>query len=73
MPVIRHPGQLPVTDGPGWSQQEWAGPAVFGEPVPMRASRYRIEAGATGPDIPLQRPGGVRLRDRWHRDGGRRR
>ena len=54
MPVIRHPGQLPVTDGPGWSQQEWAGPAVFGEPVPMRASRYRIEAGATGPDIPLQ-------------------
>jgi len=53
MPVIRHPGQLPVTDGPGWHQQEWASAAVFGEPVPMRARRYRLDPGAAGPRIAL--------------------
>ena len=53
MPVIRDPGQLPTRSGPGWSRQDWAGPAVFGEPVPMRAHRYRIEAGATGPGTAL--------------------
>ena len=53
MPVIRHPGQLPATDGPGWHQQEWASAAVFGEPVPMRARRYRLDPGAAGPRIAL--------------------
>jgi mannose-6-phosphate isomerase-like protein (cupin superfamily) len=53
MPVIRHPGQLPTTHGPGWHQQDWAGAGVFGEPVPMTARRLRIRNGASGPDIPL--------------------
>ena len=53
MPVIRHPGQLPATDGPGWHQQEWASAAVFGEPVPMRARRYQLDPGAAGPGIAL--------------------
>ena len=55
MPVIRHPDQLPATDGPGWHQQEWASAAVFGEPVPMGARRYRLDPGAAGPAITLAR------------------
>ena len=53
MPVIRHPDQLPASDGPGWHQQEWASAGVFGEPVPMSARRYRLERGAAGPAITL--------------------
>ncbi len=45
MPVVRHPGQLVQESGPGWSRQAWAGPAVFGEPVPMQAVRYRLDPG----------------------------
>ena len=52
MPVIRHPGQLPTTHGPGWHQQDWAGAGVFGEPVPM-ISRLRW-------DVPGQYPHPVR-------------
>jgi quercetin dioxygenase-like cupin family protein len=51
MPVVRHIHQLPTRHGPGWSQQDWAGAAIFGEAVPMRARRYRLDAGATGPGI----------------------
>jgi quercetin dioxygenase-like cupin family protein len=53
MPIVRHPDQLPAAGGPGWHQQEWASAGVFGEPVPMRARRYRLAAGATGPGIML--------------------
>jgi quercetin dioxygenase-like cupin family protein len=53
MPIIRHPDQLPATDGPGWHQQEWASADVFGEPVPMRARRCRLDPGATGPAVAL--------------------
>ena len=53
MPVIRHPDELTQQDGPGWTRLDWAGAAVFGEPVPMEACRYRIQAGATGPQIAL--------------------
>jgi quercetin dioxygenase-like cupin family protein len=53
MPLIRHPDQLPATDGPGWHQQEWASADVFGEPVPMRARRCRLQPGAAGPVITL--------------------
>jgi quercetin dioxygenase-like cupin family protein len=53
MPVILRSEQLPATDGPGWHQQEWAGADVFGEPVPMRARRYRLDRGAAGPAITL--------------------
>jgi mannose-6-phosphate isomerase-like protein (cupin superfamily) len=53
MPVIRHLNELAQQRGPGWTRLDWAGAAVFGEPVPMEAHRYRIEAGAAGPDITL--------------------
>lgn len=53
MPVIRHLNELAQQDGPGWTRLEWAGAAVFGEPVPMQAYRYRIDAHAPGPDITL--------------------
>jgi quercetin dioxygenase-like cupin family protein len=53
MPIIRHPDQFPATDGPGWHQQEWASSGVFGEPVPIRARRYRLDRGASGPGITL--------------------
>lgn len=53
MPVVRHIHQLPTQHGPGWSQQDWADAAIFGEAVPMRARRYRLDAGATGPGIAL--------------------
>ena len=53
MPVVRHIHQLPTRHGPGWSQQDWADAAIFGEAVPMRARRYRLDAGATGPGIAL--------------------
>jgi quercetin dioxygenase-like cupin family protein len=51
MPVVRHIHQLPTRHGPGWSQQDWADAAIFGAAVPMRARRYRLDAGATGPGI----------------------
>jgi quercetin dioxygenase-like cupin family protein len=53
MPVVRHTHQLPTRHGSGWSQQDWADAAIFGEAVPMRARRYRLDAGATGPGIAL--------------------
>ena len=53
MPVVRHIHQLPTRHGPGWSQQDWADAAIFGEAVPMRARRHRLDAGATGPGVAL--------------------
>ncbi len=53
MPITRRPDQLPVAEGPGWHQQEWASAEVFGEPVPMRARRCRLDTGITGPAITL--------------------
>lgn len=52
MPVIRHLDELPAQRGPGWSRQAWAGPEVFGSPVPMEAARYRLDAGVSR-DVPL--------------------
>jgi quercetin dioxygenase-like cupin family protein len=53
MPVVRTLDQLPAEQGDGWRQLEWAGAAVFGEPVPMRARRCQLETGAAGPGIVL--------------------
>ncbi len=52
MPVIRQVSDFAQEQGPGWSRQAWAGPPVFGEPVPMTAARYRLDGGASG-EIPL--------------------
>lgn len=52
MPVIRHPGELTAEEGPGWSRQAWAGPDVFGVPVPMTATRCRVSPAA-GMDVAL--------------------
>lgn len=53
MPVIRRPGQLPLRRGAGWSWQDWAGPAAFGEQVPMEASWHQLGPGTAGPVFPL--------------------
>lgn len=53
VPVIRRSGQLPLRRGEGWSWQDWAGPAAFGEPVPMEASRHQLGPGAASPVFPL--------------------
>lgn len=45
MPVIRRPDELAGEHGPGWSRLAWAGPTVFGQPVPMEAVRYRLDPG----------------------------
>lgn len=53
MPVVRHPSELAEQTGPGWARVEWAGPEVFGEPVPMIARQYGADPGVTLPVITL--------------------
>ncbi len=53
MPVICHPGELPIKSGRGWTRQAWASSAFYGQPLPMEAHRYRLDAGASGPLIAL--------------------
>ena len=53
MPIVRRASQLEHHSGPGWASQAWAGAAVFGEPVPMRADRHRLEPGSGSPRFPL--------------------
>ena len=45
MPVVRTPDELPEQQGRGWSRRVWAGPEVFGAPVPMTAVRHRLDPG----------------------------
>jgi quercetin dioxygenase-like cupin family protein len=53
MPVVRHPDQLPVRRGPGWTELSWAGAVSFGTPVPMEARRCVIDPGTAGPALRL--------------------
>ena len=53
MPTVRRASQLEHDSGPGWTSQAWAGAAVFGAAVPMRADRHRVEPGSGSPRFPL--------------------
>lgn len=48
MTGIRVPDQMPGESGPGWSRTVLADPAS-GRGLPMRAERWRLDAGASGP------------------------
>lgn len=56
MPVVRHPSELPVHRGTGWTETEVASPAVFGVPVPMRGRRFVLEPSTTLPLIRVTAP-----------------
>ena len=56
MSVIRQSSELPVQQGAGWSEMEFAGPAVFGVPVPMRGRRFVLEPSAVLPPIRVTAP-----------------
>lgn len=49
MPVVRHPDELPVVHGDGYTETACADAQIFGEPVPMRARRFLLEPGSTAP------------------------
>lgn len=55
MAEIRAQGQMPTDAGPGWTRTVLADPKSGGG-LPMRAERWRLEPGASGP--PLDAPGG---------------
>lgn len=56
MSVVRHPSELPVHRGTGWSETEVAGSAVFGVPVPMRGRRFILEPSTVLPPIRVTAP-----------------
>lgn len=43
----------PAGDDRGWTSLPWASADIFGQPVPLRVTRLRLEAGALAPGIPL--------------------
>ena len=43
----------PASTAEGWTCRQWASAAVFGEPVPLTVSRWRVAPGARTLDIPL--------------------
>ena len=58
MPRISSPGPAedaadPASTAAGWTCRPWASAAVFGEPVPLEVSRWRVAPAARTPDIPL--------------------
>lgn len=53
MPVIRHREELSSREGAGWRELVCCDRDTFGAPVPLRALRYLIDAGATGPEVDL--------------------
>jgi mannose-6-phosphate isomerase-like protein (cupin superfamily) len=52
MPWICTPG-LPGSYGDGCTSAPWASAEVFGEPVPLKVGRYRLDPGAEAHAIPL--------------------
>lgn len=49
MPVVRSANELPTTRGEGYTETLCADAGLFGAPVPMRARRFVVEAGAAAP------------------------
>jgi quercetin dioxygenase-like cupin family protein len=53
MPWICSPDFSDAGHDQGWTSRAWAGADVFGQPVPLTVSRWRLDAGARAPGIPL--------------------
>jgi quercetin dioxygenase-like cupin family protein len=43
-----------VGNDQGWTARLWAGAEVFGQPVPLKVQRWRLDAGAQAACIPLE-------------------
>ncbi len=54
MPRICTPDVSDVGNDQGPTCQAWAGPEVFGQPVPLRVTRWRLAADAQADDIPIR-------------------
>ena len=53
MPWIRTPDFSQAGDDQGWTSRVWASADVFGQPVPLKVTRLRLDAGAQARGIPL--------------------
>jgi hypothetical protein len=53
MPWIAAPDSSGAGHEQGWSCRIWAGADVFGQPVPLKVNRWRLDAGARAAGIPL--------------------
>jgi quercetin dioxygenase-like cupin family protein len=53
MPWICTPDVPNAGNDQGWTCQAWAGADVFGQPVPLKVDRWRLDAGARAAGIPL--------------------
>jgi mannose-6-phosphate isomerase-like protein (cupin superfamily) len=53
MPWIAVPDLSNVGNDQGWTSRIWAGADVFGEPVPLKVRRYRLDAGVRARTAPL--------------------
>lgn len=53
MPKICVPDFSAVGNDQGWTCRVWASTDVFGEPVPLRVTRWRLDAGRQADGIPL--------------------
>lgn len=53
MPRICVPDFSDVGNDQGWTCRVWASAELFGEPVPLRVTRWRLDAGGRAGGIPL--------------------
>jgi quercetin dioxygenase-like cupin family protein len=53
MPRICVPDFSDVGNDQGWTCRVWASAEVFGQPVPLRVTRWRLDAGSQADGIPL--------------------
>src|ERR1035438_6450469 len=53
MPRICTPDFSDAGNDQGWTCRVWASADVFGQPVPLRVTRWRLDAGAQADGIPL--------------------
>ena len=53
MPWICTPDFSDAGNDQGWTSRVWASADVFGQPVPLKVNRWRLDAGARARGIPL--------------------
>src|SRR5262252_11034552 len=53
MPWIAVPDFSGAGNDQGWTSRVWASAEVFGQPVPLKVKRLRLDAGARARGIPL--------------------
>ena len=53
MPWICTPDFSDAGNDQGWTSRVWASAEVFGQPVPLKVNRWRLDAGARAHSIPL--------------------